>query len=278
MDLDLTLSCGQAFRWRKSEDGIWQGVVGDKLIRVTKQGNALLWKTYPEDDLDLIRDYFRLDDDAAGVYRILSERCEYLAASIQRFYGMRLVRQDPREALYSFVCSAANSIPRIMTSIEAMCARFGKQVCEHEGLCYYAFPETQALLHADELHLRTSGSLAFRAKHIQSVAAFLSLKDDDWLLSLRDVSFQEARKQLAAIRGVGPKIADCVCLFALNKDESVPVDTHIRQIGCRLFLPEMGAKCVTDNVYRKVQGEFVNRYGQYAGWAQQFLFYDDLLG
>lgn len=276
LNLDLTLSCGQAFRWRKLENAVWQGVVTDKLVEVYCDRGFLFWRTFPQPDFELVCDYFRLKDDISEIYETLSSACEYLATTIQRFYGLRLLRQKPEETLYSFVCSAANSIPRIASSIEALCENFGALVCMHDEKCYYAFPTTRALLKADVDDLRKSGNLAFRAKNIRSVAENISDKPECWLDEMRKISFEQARDALVTIKGVGYKIADCVCLFALDKDESVPVDTHIRQIACRLFLPEIQVKTVTDRVYKKVQQEFRLRYGSYAGWAQQFLFYDDL--
>ena len=79
------------------------------------------------------------------------------------------------------------------------------------------------------------------------------------------------------MRGVGRKIADCVCLFSLDKDESVPVDTHVKQLAQRLWLPELRGKSITEAGLQASVQAFAERYGPLAGWAQQFLFYEDLL-
>ena len=99
----------------------------------------------------------------------------------------------------------------------------------------------------------------------------------DWLISLRGVPYSQAKSELLKIKGVGEKIADCVCFFSLDKDEAVPVDTHVRQLAHRLFMPEMKAKSITSAVYRRITEVFAERYGPLAGWAQEFLFYEDLL-
>lgn len=277
LDLDLTLGCGQAFRWRKRADGNWCGVVGDRLIELRVQEGALFWRTYPDSGPELINDYLRLSDDVNAIYRILAQSDAHLNALIDRFHGMRLVRQDPNEALLSFVCSTANSIPRISAAIEEMSRIYGRLVCEQGNSCYYAFPHPERLACLQPRVLNSVGSLGFRGEVLRSVSRHILDQGPGWLLGLRELSYGDAKSQLMTVRGVGAKIADCVCLFALDKDEAVPVDTHVRQLAHRLFLPDMKARSITDGVYRRIVEAFAERYGQYAGWAQQFLFYEDLL-
>lgn len=277
LDLDTTLACGQAFRWRRREDGVWYGVVGDMLMELRVEDGVLYWRTFPEGGLEVVRDYLRLTDDVNAIYAALNALDPHLKGVIERFHGLRLLRQDPSEALLSFVCSAANSIPRISAAIEEMARLYGQLVCEHGNLCYYAFPKPERLACLQPRVLNSVGSLGFRGEVLRSVARHISDHGDGWLTGLRESSYEDAREQLVAIRGVGAKIADCVCLFSLDKDEAVPVDTHVRQLAHRLFLPDMKAKSITDAVYRRIVEAFRTRYGAYAGWAQQFLFYEDLL-
>ena len=119
--------------------------------------------------------------------------------------------------------------------------------------------------------------MAFRGRNLKEVARQLADRGPDWLVSLRSAPYRQAKAELLGIKGVGEKIADCVCFFSLDKDEAVPVDTHVRQLAQRLFLPEMKARSITSAVYRRISEVFADRYGPYAGWAQQFLYYDDLL-
>lgn len=278
LDLDTTLACGQAFRWRRREDGVWHGVVRDKLMELAVTDGVLHWRTFPDGDCELVHDYLRLSDDVTAIYDELSACDAHLEAAIRRFHGLRLVRQDPAETLLSFVCSAANSIPRISAAIEELARQYGRLVCEREGLCYYAFPEPERLAELEPGRLDGLASLGFRGENLRSVARQVIERGDGWLMGLRYVPYQDAKAELTALRGVGPKIADCVCLFSLDKDEAVPVDTHVRQLAHRLFLPDMKARSITDAVYRRIVEAFAERYGRYAGWAQQFLFYEDLLG
>ena len=276
LDLDLTLACGQAFRWYKHDNGIWSGVVQNKLIELAVNDGILFWKTYPEDDFELICDYLRLHEDVNEIYAKLSAADPHLKELTTKYRGMRLLRQNPGEALLSFICSAANSIPRIMNAVETLSISYGDLVCEREKVCYHAFPRTEVIANADTTVLRKIPSLAFRGKNIKMVAQQLLERGDGWLMALRGLSYEEAKKDLVEIKGVGAKIADCVCLFSLDKDEAVPVDTHVRQLAQRLFLPNIKTKTLTNLVYRQITDAFIGRYGKYAGWAQQFLFYEDL--
>lgn len=277
LDLDLTLSCGQAFRWYKHDNGLWSGVVQNKLMELVVKDDLLFWRTYPEDDRELVHDYLRLSDDINGIYSILSKADPYLGELIKTYRGMRLLRQDPSEALLSFICSAANSIPRIMNAVETLSRNYGDLVCEREKICYHAFPRVEVIANADVNVLRKIPSLAFRGKNIKLVAQQILERGDGWLMALRGLPYKKVKQDLIEFNGVGAKIADCVCLFALDKDESVPVDTHVRQLAHRLFLPEIKAKSLTNSVYRQITDAFIQRYGKYAGWAQQFLFYEDLM-
>lgn len=271
------MSCGQAFRWRKRSDGTWGGVVKDKLVELDVKDGYLLWRTYPHGDKALVEDYLRLSEDVNAVYAALADADPRMIDLTRQFRGLRFLRQDPTEALLSFVCSAANSIPRITIAVEELAINYGELVCEIGGICYYAFPTPKAILAADANILKSTKSLGFRGRIIRSVAQQLEDRGEGWLESLRLAPYLVAKKSLVEMNGIGPKIADCVCLFSLDKDEAVPVDTHVRQIAQRLFLPEIKSATITGIVYRNIAQTFQNRYGKYAGWAQQFLFYEDLL-
>ena len=277
LDLDITLGCGQAFRWQKRKDGVWSGVVRDRLVELAMADGNLLWRTYPAGGIELVGDYLRLNDDVNAIYGYLANRDPHLAELTHRFHGLRLLRQDPAETLLSFICSAANSIPRITAAIEGLAEQYGDLVCEKENACYHAFPTVNRIAELDSLTTQLTKALGFRGDNLRMVAGQLRERGEGWLISLREVSYPEAKTALLGIRGVGRKIADCTCLFSLDKEEAVPVDTHVRQLAHRLFLPDLKAKSVTETVYKKVVDAFDERYGRYAGWAQEFLYYEDLL-
>lgn len=277
LSLDDTLPCGQAFRWRKT-GGWWNGVVQGSVIRIRQAKQGFEWQTYPtHDNLDLIHDYFRVDDDVAGIHAGLAAADEHLVEVMKRFRGLRMLRQDPNEALLSFICSAANSIPRIFVAIDELSKNYGKTLTTIDDIAYHAFPTTEALAEADPTDLAHTAGLGFRGPSIKLVAQQILSHGAGWLESLREQPYETARAELVTIRGVGLKIADCVCLFALNKDMAVPVDTHVRQLAARLYMPDLKTKTITPASYDRIATFFRERFGDYAGWAQQFLFYEDLL-
>ena len=277
LNLDYTLTSGQAFRWKKAEDGSWVGVIGHSVVRLRLARDHLQWRARPDEDMtDALRDYFRLSEDVGRIYAHLASADAHVGALVRRFRGLRLLRQPTQETLLTFVCSAANSIPRISAAIRKLSASCGDFIASVGGEDYHTFPNLEALAAADGCLLDNAG-LGFRGAALQSIARQILERPHGWLDSLRTRSYQEAKAELVALRGVGPKIADCVCLFALGKDEAVPVDTHVRQLAARLYLPDLTTRSVTESVYRRVSECFGQRFGQYAGWSQQLLYYEDLL-
>jgi N-glycosylase/DNA lyase len=107
------------------------------------------------------------------------------------------------------------------------------------------------------------------------VAGQIAEREPGWAMSLRDIPYEQAHAELVKLNGIGAKIADCVCLFSLDKTEAVPVDTHVWQLAKDLYFPEWEArKSLTELAYRTVAGAFRERFGDLAGYAQNYLFYD----
>jgi N-glycosylase/DNA lyase len=262
-NLDLTLSCGQVFRWDKNE--CWAGVVNGKLIEAKKAGNELIINS--ELDEKFIRDYFRLDDDMEKIYTFINMD-EKIDSLIRKYRGLRLVHQDPWECLVSYICSSNNTIRNIKNSIRRMCECFG---CEIEN-GYYSFPAPESLADVefcDMLQCR----LGFRAPRVLKIASMIADNEFD-LYGIKNLSYEEGRMELMKIEGVGNKIADCVLLFAFGKLESFPVDTHIEQIMERFY----GGKFKgSESKKRELIAEFAREYfGEYCGYAQEYLYMEDL--
>jgi 8-oxoguanine DNA-glycosylase Ogg len=150
------------------------------------------------------------------------------------------------------------------------------------GVLHYGFPPTHRLAEASLPQMERCG-LGFRARYIKDAARqILSNGGAQWLASLRDVPYAEARAALKTLPGIGDKIADCICLFSLDKDEAVPVDTHIRQIAARRFHAP-APDGVSGNHRPRAKktdteiGDLLRaKFGPMAGWAQQYLFFGDL--
>jgi N-glycosylase/DNA lyase len=274
--LDHTLASGQCFRWKRQPDGWWIGVVGRSVIGVRQEGERFSWWTSPGDDTEaLLRDYFQLDTDLGEIVQRISEADPAAGAAASRWSGLRLVRQEPEECILSFVCSTANSVPRIAYSIGEFSKRFGDPITEVEGQTYYAFPSAGTLASLDPAYLSSLTSLGFRGRNLVKVAKQLDERGPGWARTLRDLPYGQAHKELVSIHGIGAKIADCVCLFSLDKTEAVPVDTHVWQLAKELYFPDWPArKSLTDSAYNTVAQAFRDRFGDLAGYAQNFLFYE----
>jgi N-glycosylase/DNA lyase len=120
-------------------------------------------------------------------------------------------------------------------------------------------------------------ALEWRANWLVAAANELAVRPAGWLDGLKALDYRAAHGALDSLPGVGPKIADCVALFALGKDEAVPVDTHVWQLAVRFFAPELRGRSLTAAAYERIAGAFRARYGAYAGWAQAYLYYEDVL-
>ncbi len=278
LNLVHTLTPGQSFRWKMGEQGRWTGVVRRKVVTVWRDGEDICHTITPGGpDNEFIRDYFHLETDLSEVYRTFILADPRMADIIRRFSGLRVLRQEPEETLLSYVCSSANSVKRICGSVELMACRWGDFIANVDGQDYYAFPAAQALAAADPCEISSVCCLGFRGRVVKAVADQLAARSVEWLNSLRSVEYEQSRDELVAFQGVGRKIADCVLLFSLDKHSACPVDTHVRQMAVMYYLPEFKQKTLTPAVYQQIVEHFQSMFGQYAGWAQEYLFYDHLM-
>ncbi|HUV05794.1 MAG TPA: DNA glycosylase [Armatimonadota bacterium] len=278
LDLTHTLTPGQSFRWHEDHQGGWTAVVRRRVVRVGREGPVIRYELFPGGlDDAFISDYFRLDIRLESLYDDFARADGHVVEAVERFKGLRVLRQEPEETLLSYVCSAANSVPRISMAVEALSRHYGEPIAAVDGHDYYSFPTAEALASASVDDLANLCGLGFRGVNLGSVARQLVDRPAGWLESLRQASYDEARAELLGIEGVGLKIADCVLLFSLDKDQAFPVDTHIRRAAVKYYLPEFKQKTLTPAVYRQIASYFQQKFGPYAGWAQEYLFYEDLL-
>lgn len=284
LHLEYTLSNGQMFRWRKTDDGWWDAVSGSRMLRIRQvQGpqpgtDRFEYYTYPEpDDLAFVRRFLRLDVALPPLYESWRAADPYLGSLGERFSGLRLVLQRPEECLLSFMCSTANFIPRIMKAIALIARDHGTPIEGPDGkVLTHAFPGAEVVATLDSNALAEKTGLEWRAGNLVKVARQVASRPEGWLDEVAKLDYATARGELMRMEGVGPKIADCVCLFAMSKDQAVPVDTHVWQLTRDRYLPALRGKTLTPTAYGQVLQFFQTRFEK-AGWAQQYLFYDHLL-
>ena len=190
-DLDLTLDCGQAFRWVKEKDGSYSGVVKGVYLNIKKVGDdTFILKDTAKQDFDNIwRNYFDFDKDYVKICNTLKED-ELLSSTIDEYYGIRILNQDSWEALCSFVISQQNNIKRIKGIIERLCRKYGKEV--KKG--YYSFPSAEELSKLTVEDFEALGT-GYRAKYLERLAKSVSNGEID-LEKIKTLSLEEARKEL----------------------------------------------------------------------------------
>ena len=189
--------------------------------------------------------------------------------------AIRVLNQDPFENTLSFICSSNNNIKRITQMIDSLCKKYSTPI-EFNGKYYYPFPSIDSLSHPElESELRILG-FGYRAKYIAKTVQFL-LSDPDYLMKLRTENIDTARQALLKLSGVGPKVADCIMLFSLNKPSIVPIDTHVYQIAVRDYkVGKTKSGKVTSESSKEISNAFKEIFGDYCGWAHSYLFAADL--
>ncbi len=276
LNLDATLRSGQSFRWRQSTAGEWLGVVADVALRLRPARNGFWWQTSPgPDQWDVVHDYFALDVDLERLSRGWILNDPRIASSVRRFGGLRILRQPAEEVFFSFQCACCNTITKITRSIQSLERRAGEPVAELDGQTLYRFPSASSIAELSEADLRKD-LWGYRAPRVLEVARLLADGGERWFDSLRRAPYAQAHAILAELPGIGAKIADCICLFGLRHDEAVPVDTHVRRVLTQLYRPDLASKSLTPSVYAELGDLVREKFGCYAGWAQQYLFSEDL--
>jgi len=268
LNLDITLSSGQTFRWEKEDSDWWRGFIkGNRVfIRQVKTNNAsfrLECKTSPlVKQKYLIENYFNLNKKYRDIYAIF-ESDPILKAATLKYRGLRLLSQDPWEMLISFILSSASNIPRIKGNIQRLCEELGEQKFDVFGI-YHSFPTMKALASASINDFKKLG-FGFRAPYVWETSAKVAA-DPAFLSKIGTLSYIEARQELCKLSGVGEKVADCVLLFGFDRLECFPVDTWIKKIVEQHYFDGR-------TVPAKKLSEFGReKFGKYAGVAQQYLF------
>ena len=266
-DLSDIFDCGQCFRFNKinktdkTAKNDFEGVAFNKYLRVFQKDNKIYFETNPEDFNNIWRDFFDIDRDYKKIFEELRQKDDILKKASDSCPGIRIIKQEPFECLISFIISANNNIPRIKKTIERLCENFGDKIIYGDKI-YYAFPSAEKLagLDLDDLEVIKSG---FRAKYILGAAKKV-MSGEINLDSIYKMKLDESSEYLQKIKGVGVKIAACVLLFAYNKLESFPIDVWIKK--------------VLDKYYPSDFPPFshfspVEYFGEYAGIAQEYLYY-----
>lgn len=224
LDLDLTLDCGQAFRWEKQEDGSWSGVVKGVFLNISKTDDTVLLKNTTKENFENIwLDYFDFNKDYIKICDTLKQD-SLLAPTVDEYYGIRILNQDSWEALCSFVISQQNNIKRIKGIISRLCKAYGDEV--RSG--FYSFPSAEKLSSLTVADFEELG-MGYRAKYLEKLSKNVADGKID-LEKIKVLTLDEARKELLNIYGVGIKVANCALLFGFGFYDAFPVDVWMKRV------------------------------------------------
>lgn len=263
--VDHIFECGQCFNFRKNDDGSYTAVFLGKIINLLEcDGYTLIRNVSLDEFYEIFYDYFDLGTDYGMIKEVLSES-EILNKASEYGYGIRILNQDLFETTISFIISANNQIPRIKKAVRIISERYGDYLGEYMGEEYYSFPSPQVLAKVDPLDLREYARVGFRDVRIVETAkafvdGYLNFEDE------KNLTDKELHNKLKELPGIGPKVADCIMLFAYHRRETFPVDVWIKRVMETLFIGKEVPKKQVDDYAREI-------FGDLAGYAQQYLFY-----
>jgi N-glycosylase/DNA lyase len=269
-DLEKTLGSGQVFHWEKSGGG-FVGAIGDRAVFVEQTNDVLKVRCRgtparsPRRPLTgIVARYFALDHPLAEICDSFPKD-PVMEAARDFCHGLRIIRQPQWECLATFICSSMKQVAHIRQISLALRKRFGKQRKLGNQLVY-TFPPADCLAHASEKELLEC-KLGYRAKHLRATARRVSSGQAD-LEAWSALSDAELRKNLCALPGVGPKIANCVMLFAYERLRAFPIDVWIERVLRQHYFSRR--KKLTAPRLRQFAETY---FGEHGGYAQQYLFH-----
>jgi N-glycosylase/DNA lyase len=275
-NIRATVECGQLFRVTKKADSVGHSVYeliskDKKCLLAKERGTVVIHAA--EKDIGYFVHYFDLETSYAPMLKelrrqLLSQDAQWnfvlpVENAFQYGKGLRLLKQDKFETLISFIISTNNNIKRIKTIIEKICAALGRR-CKSGGGSFFAFPAAEKMAAMDEGFYREMGCGYRAAWILEAAQRAAELRKGDFDIP-DTLSTEELIEKLMAFRGIGPKAADCIALFAFNRYDVFPVDTWVKKIYVDLFNGGASEKTMRKNL--------INRFGCFSGIAQQFLFY-----
>lgn len=252
---------GQCFRMNKvedSEDNRYSVIAFGKYLEVYQMDNNIYFDCTQEEYDTVWKNYFDMDTDYKSVIDSIDREDVYLTSAAEFGSGIRILNQDLWEMIISFIISQQNNIKRIRKCITFLCEKYGEKKISVNGIEYYDFPTAEAISKAsiDDLN---SCNLGYRSRYIYQTANSI-LHNKISLNEIMNMKYVDAKTELLKLCGVGNKVADCICLFALHQTEAFPKDTHINKVLAEQYS----------------NGFPFDKYGENSGILQQYIFFYDL--
>lgn len=270
-NLKYTLECGQCFRWKKIDDDYYIGIIKDRVIKIKQVDNDIYVLSNKEENLEeVIKEYLSLDVDYSKIEERIVLVDESVRKAVSNTTGLRFLKQDFFETIISYIISANNNIPRISKSVNEISKRYGTKVTFNNEE-YYLFPTPEQLREVSIEEYRDCG-VGFRDKYIYETVNQIidgSVKLEELFL----LETKELKKSLLTIKGIGPKVADCILLFSCQRKEVFPIDTWVEKVMKKLYFENR------EDVSKKEIQEYADKFfKEDAGIIQQHLFYNEREG
>lgn len=265
-NIEQTLECGQCFHFEKISDLEYGVVSMDKFIHIRQEKDVLYCE---QTTLDAVNEYwvkyFDLERDYGKIKKHLINNDDRLRTAIEEKYGVRILNQEFEETLMSFIISQNKQIPHIKQIVRNISEKYGIFLGSIGDVKFYSFPDVITLGNISENDYKELKT-GFRARYLRDASCKLSdnIIQRESFMNMND---EEARKLLMSITGVGEKVANCVMLFGLGYRSSFPVDVWIKRIMEDMYFDGNDTK-------KEVISSFAKQnFGEYGGYAQQYLFY-----
>ena len=274
-DVSKVFDCGQCFRFDRvyssRHENEFAGCAHGKYISVAQDAHTIyIYNVTAREYYDVFEKYLALDRDYSAINADILSLSDNptLKDAVSTSSGIRILKQDEWEAICSFIISQNNNIPRIKKIIASLSQRCGRKLdvslmkghiaeshMENEGN-FYSFPTADEILPlgVDGLFALKTG---FRAKYIFDAAERMASGELNIDCLTNSDSTEEASSHLCSVKGIGPKVAACALLFGFSRLDAFPIDVWIKKVMAKYFDEDFTPSDL----------------GQYAGVAQQYLFY-----
>jgi N-glycosylase/DNA lyase len=292
INLEISINSGQMFLWKRI-DNAWYGIYGEHILKFSTYAADPLQQNKNINNNDRFIEFysfpamkgweqhvFRLDDDIKYILSSFSKDT-LVSEAIRRYPGLRLMRQDPYQCMFSFLCASNTNILMIRRMLNSLSRKFGRKIVV-DGKEFFTFPTATDLNRATIADLCSCG-LGYRSKAVKLLAESISHGNLD-VKYLIQASYDDAKTELLKVYGIGNKIADCILLFSLEKLEAFPIDVWITRALSHHYnwlLSYYKKEKENSNRNKKINydqyitfSETIRKYfGKYSGYAQQYIFY-----
>ena len=292
INLEISINSGQMFLWKRI-DNAWYGIYGEHILKFSTYAADPLQQNKNINNNDRFIEFysfpamkgweqhvFRLDDDIKYILSSFSKDT-LVSEAIRRYPGLRLMRQDPYQCMFSFLCASNTNILMIRRMLNSLSRKFGRKIVV-DGKEFFTFPTATDLNRATIADLCSCG-LGYRSKAVKLLAESISHGNLD-VKYLIQASYDDAKTELLKVYGIGNKIADCILLFSLEKLEAFPIDVWITRALSQHYSwllsynkKEKGNssknKKINYDQYITFSETIRKYFGKYSGYAQQYIFY-----